>query len=479
MINANFILSKLPPYTATKKTLVANQSISDIKKAILKAHELDKKQYSIIAPYFIGNTVEKTCENIFDFLRKNVNNVVENIENQSIKTPSAIVATGYTSGSDCKNYSLFTGGILDAINRSGLQKIPISYRFAKYQQSDSSYLNHVFIVVYPNTKKEIWVDCISDVPYFNHKKTPNFFKDYKINSMALNRISGISTPIQNVIYGLETERKKRLKNGTIKINSTADFRYLRAIENTKKMGGFDYNQVITKTLTDKSNSLTNTITPYPNVNNLLNNSNVAAAVNLLNNGFNVNNVLTTGLNFIPGVGPILSQLVGPISNLFGNKDDNARDYISYDDKDNRRGIALGSDAIFWAQQQPQDRNENLQLINVIGYLQDYGFRKYFVDNLNYNTFLEKMTRTGHGQEAANIINTVKLLRALNINKDVSPSELTNLLENLRVQQAQTGKNKPNLTANNGNDNVANSSKKINPLLLIGGAFLVAKITKII
>ncbi len=459
MIDANFILSKLPAYTATKKTLVANQSISDIKKAILKAHELDKKQYSIIAPYFIGNTVEKTCENIFDFLRKNVNNVVENIDNQSIKTPSAIVATGYTSGSDCKNYSLFTGGILDAINRSGLQKIPLAYRFAKYQQSDGSYLNHVFIVVYPNTKKEIWVDCISDVPYFNHKKTPNFFKDYKINSMALNRISGINTSIHNVIYGLETERKKRLKNGSIKINSMADLKYLKAIENTKKMGNIYDVKNPTNSITEQPYYLINQFRPQ-NLNGI-NFNDVSSLINSVSNLDLKSGVSLAVEAIIPGAGIIVTPLLNLFKNIFGNNP-NPNDWQGWDAQTQPKGQPNGTSAAWWTiTDGDSPKNE---MVNVLSYMKNSpnGLQNVFlaanqVYNLKPQQFaeklIEKLQRVGFSNEAQMFAQ--------------------------QMQQAQTGKNKPNLTANNGSDNVPNSITKINPLLLIGGAFLVAKITKII
>lgn len=197
MIRLNFILSKLPAYTGTKIKLVKNQSLKDIEKSIIDTFNEYKEQYLSIAEFFVSNTVKKTCENIFNFLRQNTVNIQEDETLQTVKSPAAILATGNTTGLDCKHFASFTAGVLWAINYLGLQQIPFSFRFAKYYSLYGNEMNHVFIVVYPGTEKEIWIDCVKEVMFFNDQsKQPDKFKDINIIPM-LQKVSGFQN--QNII----------------------------------------------------------------------------------------------------------------------------------------------------------------------------------------------------------------------------------------------------------------------------------------
>jgi hypothetical protein len=192
MIDKNIILSNLPPYTNTKIVLVKNQSVKDIEKAIIENFYKYRSQYLNIAEIFVGATVEDTCKNIYDFLRKYVKNITEGEAVQTVKSPAAIVATGLTVGSDCKNYALFVAGVLDAINTLGIQKINFAFRFAKYYDLFGDVSNHVFIVVNDNGD-DIWIDCINEVDCFNDKsRVPDKIKDVKIKNM-LQSVSGYKT----------------------------------------------------------------------------------------------------------------------------------------------------------------------------------------------------------------------------------------------------------------------------------------------
>ena len=192
MVNDAVLLSKLPPFKNEQRLIADNQSTADIVQGLLLAHDYYADQYKRIAPYFVGNTPKQTIENIFDFLKDHVRYVIEPGIKQTIKSPAAIISTG-ASGSDCKNYSLFTAGILRAINRLGLQKIPYSFRFAGYRFG-SNEIEHVFVVAWPGTKKETWIDPVLR-NLDNREKWPNITKDYKFNDMALYGISGINRQV--------------------------------------------------------------------------------------------------------------------------------------------------------------------------------------------------------------------------------------------------------------------------------------------
>lgn len=183
-MNTGAILSKLPPYRAKVVTLVAHQDTNDIVSGMMRAHRQYAADYDIIAADFLGQTPKKTLQNVFNFLKANVKYRIEPEDRQSLKSPAAIVATGQTTGSDCKNYALFIGGIADSLTRSGKQNIPIAYRFASYRWFDEQ-PQHVFIVAFPKSARELWIDPV--LSYFDQRKAYNHATDKK---MALVGISG-------------------------------------------------------------------------------------------------------------------------------------------------------------------------------------------------------------------------------------------------------------------------------------------------
>jgi hypothetical protein len=183
----NSLYKYLTPYKNQSSVLVQDQNVPDIITGMLNAHKQYAKEYDKIAPAFKGRTNLETGKKIYNYLKNNVKYVVEPDEKQTLKSPSAILFTGNTIGSDCKNYSLFTGGILSALNRRGA-KINWAYRYASYRMFDKI-PHHVFVVINPDTEKEIWIDAV--LPKYNWKKQYNYKTDKKVNDMALISLSGI------------------------------------------------------------------------------------------------------------------------------------------------------------------------------------------------------------------------------------------------------------------------------------------------
>lgn len=178
------VLGKLRPFE-NKAVLVSNyQNSNDIINEILKAHVKYRSEYDKIAPLFWKGSVKASCKYIFNFLKKNIDYDIEPDSKQTVKSPSAFIAQGY---GDCKHLSLFFAGLLDSWRRSG-KNINWSYRFANYKLFNRT-PHHVFVVLNPGTKKEVWCDAVLDS--FNlHKPYVNSIdKNYK--NMALYSISGI------------------------------------------------------------------------------------------------------------------------------------------------------------------------------------------------------------------------------------------------------------------------------------------------
>ena len=174
----------LQPFRNEKTVIVHDQNVSDIITGILANHDRYKREYDKIAQHFAGRNAYETGRNIWQFLKDNVTYKVEPDSRQMLKSPAAIIAPGTTS--DCKNYSLFTGGILDALNRKGA-RIPWVYRFSSYRIFDKV-PQHVFVVMYPNTNREVWIDAV--LPYYDEHKQYYYKVDKKVNNMSLIALAG-------------------------------------------------------------------------------------------------------------------------------------------------------------------------------------------------------------------------------------------------------------------------------------------------
>lgn len=178
MIHPKVLLNNLSPYKGEKYLIKKNQNVDDIIQAIEKAHKDHRSEYKKIARVFLGKNKRETAKNIWNFLKKYVPYNEEPEHRQTIKSPAAILITGIynTEKNDCKNYALFSAGILQGLNDLGY-KINYSFRYASYNLFDKT-PGHVFVVVDPGTKKEIWIDPV--LKEFDYKKQYNYAKDKKM-----------------------------------------------------------------------------------------------------------------------------------------------------------------------------------------------------------------------------------------------------------------------------------------------------------
>ena len=202
MISKNAVLQKLAPFTNFKKVLIDDQNTSDIIQGILDNHDNYQDEYDKISEMFIGDNEVETARNVFNFLKNNVPYYIEPIEKQTLRSPSAIVCM--KQGADCKSYASFINGIMNSLNRKGIFRVPLAYRFASYRY-DTKEPQHVFAVLYPGTKNEVWVDPV--LAKFDQRKEPVFIKDKKIK-MALIAMSGTATQPTASLQEMERYRDK-------------------------------------------------------------------------------------------------------------------------------------------------------------------------------------------------------------------------------------------------------------------------------
>jgi hypothetical protein len=243
----NFILQKLSPFKNYKKVITTDQSTKDIVNGIIDTHYKWDSEYDKISQYFVGADVEETAKNVWEFLKNNVPYYIESSNNQTLRSPAAIVSMP----GDCKSYSLFINGVFSSLARKGIMKVPYAFRFASYKEGIKE-PGHVFSVLYPGTKNEIWIDPVLD--RFNDKsKQPTFFKD-KNSKMSLIALSGVENnysakakfdEMSAYRDQLVRDRDMLLNSGKIKSGGSKELEYkvainkvTRALQNMPQINGF-------------------------------------------------------------------------------------------------------------------------------------------------------------------------------------------------------------------------------------------------
>lgn len=170
----------LPPYLNERIKIKQRQGTNDIENEILLTHQDCETDYDRIYRLFDLGDIDATAKGIFDFMKGNFVYKAE-ADDQTVKSPAAIVHPGEYV--DCKHYSLFGGGVLDAIKQNEGDPWEWCYRFVSETKDPRP--THVFVVI-KNKGKEIWIDPV--LTYFNQRKHYTHIKD--LQPMALYRING-------------------------------------------------------------------------------------------------------------------------------------------------------------------------------------------------------------------------------------------------------------------------------------------------
>lgn len=179
------LLALLSPYNNSKVLVKKTQSTKNIVDGVLENHVAWESEYDKICGLFDAETSHSIAQKIFQFIKFNIPYKEESEKEQTLRSPAALLAM---PNADCKGYSNFIAGIIDALNRQGAE-IPFSYRFASYGAEN---VTHVFVVLYPDTKDEIWVDaCLN---YLDERKITYFYEDYKFKPMSIYKVSGVRAP---------------------------------------------------------------------------------------------------------------------------------------------------------------------------------------------------------------------------------------------------------------------------------------------
>lgn len=373
MVSKSAVLKKLAPFQNYKKVVSSDQTVTDIIDGIVNTHYQWKDEYDKISDYFVGESEIETARNIWNFLKSNVPYYIESTSNQTLRSPSAIVAMP----GDCKSYALFANGVLDSLNRKGIFQVPLAFRFAGYKDS-SREPQHVFAVMYPGTKNEIWIDPV--LSRFNEKRQPSFYKDKKIK-MALIALSGVGYTSTDKRAEMEAyrdklvrDRDRLLQSGVITPGSSKELQYKVAI-----------------------NKVTVALQDLPSIGNIFD---------------TIKSFTDTGKAASSAVNPlnIAFDAVSSLVNLFANKP-NPNDWQGWDALDVRINAPKGTNAINWIINDGDSvQNEALNLVRYIqanGTGNILGRSTWFNRTITIEDLADKLSRGGYGQEAAQLVQQSK------------------------------------------------------------------------
>jgi hypothetical protein len=199
MISKSLLIGKVSPYQGKQHIIVDNQDTIDIIEALINNHYKYRKEYDKIYTYFDGGNVEETGYNVWKFLKDKFVYIPEPEKLQIIHSPGSIL-TSDTVGIDCKAFTTWSAGIMDAYRRNTGKNFEIFYRFASYDPFDKT-PQHVFCVV-KDKGIEYWIDPVLNE--YDEKKQPYYYKDKKIKNMALVAMSGIPEPSNTITGSVKT-----------------------------------------------------------------------------------------------------------------------------------------------------------------------------------------------------------------------------------------------------------------------------------
>lgn len=188
-VSKDTLLLELPPYRDEWVMRKRNQKVKDIIRFTIDAYPRFESDYDRIGLLFMGTTVAQTCDNLYNFCKRNLKYVEETVEWQSIPRPAGMIIRGFC---DCKGYAGFIGGCLGAMNRMGAANIDWEFCFASYDIKQRTPY-HVFVVVYTEDG-EIWID---PTPGANDMM-PEYFVFERIKDSSMPLMENIGSLMENV-----------------------------------------------------------------------------------------------------------------------------------------------------------------------------------------------------------------------------------------------------------------------------------------
>lgn len=185
--------------SAQPMTVVDDQTVSDIVEWMPVAHAAYRRMYDKLIACLEEDELSALCYELWEFCKTNLKYKEEGVEKQRLSAPSTMIERGWA---DCKGYALFTGGVLDALNRRGAD-IDWHYRYVPSAPWGST-IGHVFVVVDPKGE-DIWVDPV--LPDFDRHYFFLVHRDVEIEPVAaMGKLSGLQPVMSARRVGASAEQ---------------------------------------------------------------------------------------------------------------------------------------------------------------------------------------------------------------------------------------------------------------------------------
>jgi hypothetical protein len=167
-VNRHTIIKRLGSYKLPQKVIVDDQTVPDIMTGMVRKHRECTAHYDAICGLFDADSWYDVADQLWLFCKENFQYCIEGLDAQFVSSPLAQLERGHN---DCKGYSLFCAGVIDALKRKGYE-VDWCYRFASYNLLRRT-PGHVFVVINPTTDN-IWIDPVMNrfdqhYMYFWHK----------------------------------------------------------------------------------------------------------------------------------------------------------------------------------------------------------------------------------------------------------------------------------------------------------------------
>lgn len=181
LITKKQILSVLPPPKGVVEVTVDDHDTNDIIRGIVEMHNDNVANYLLVGRLFLENyELEEIPYFLFLFCKNNLKYREDTGESQELKSPQVLMRDGYC---DCKGYSLFIGGTLNAIN-SILKKRVFDCNYCLVSFDNDKLPTHIFVKCNGDNVDPCYWKFSNEIDY-------TYIYTLKIsNNMAVKKISG-------------------------------------------------------------------------------------------------------------------------------------------------------------------------------------------------------------------------------------------------------------------------------------------------
>lgn len=221
--------ANLLPTPNYKRTAYKTGDTTDIMDEVIQCYNNNHKQAEQLAKKLQTSSLQKTCNNIWDYIKTNISYKIDPEGFQWVRTPSRLIADGE---GDCKSFSVLAASLLANLG------ITPTFRFTSYNGSKTP--THVYVVVKQKGKEDIIIDAV--INGFNTQKKFTHKKDITMAKIATLSGTTIGYTPQQKKAAMDADllialRKKEAAKNSGFIKSSRNQLYIKHINSKLKQAG--------------------------------------------------------------------------------------------------------------------------------------------------------------------------------------------------------------------------------------------------